>query len=128
MILRRIKRYCLCFIIGALGYSLIEIIWRGHTHWSMAIAGGLSFIAFSLVAEVFRDMPIIVKALIAAVAVTAIELLFGVIFNITLGMQVWDYSGMKFNFLGQICPQFSLMWVGLSLIFLPLADRLNHSI
>ena len=128
MVLRRIKRYLAFFIIGALGYLAIEIIWRGHTHWSMALAGGLSFVIFSLVAEGFSDMPIIVKAVLCAVGVTAVELLFGVIFNMALGMRVWDYSGMPFNFLGQICPQFSLLWVGLALLFLPLAKLLNERV
>ena len=128
MVLRRIKRYFAFFIIGALGYLAIEIIWRGHSHWSMALAGGLSFVIFSLVAEGFADMPIIVKAVLCAVGVTAIELLFGVIFNMALGMRVWDYSAMPFNFMGQICPQFSLMWVGLALLFLPLAKLLNERV
>ena len=94
----------------------------------MALAGGLSFVIFSLVAEGFSDMPIIVKAVLCAVGVTAVELLFGVIFNMALGMRVWDYSGMPFNFLGQICPQFSLLWVGLALLFLPLANLLNERV
>ena len=29
--------------IGGLIYSLIEIIYRGYTHWSMVIVGGLAF-------------------------------------------------------------------------------------
>ena len=49
---RRIKKYALLFLIGAVGYASIEIIWRGRTHWSMIIAGGLCFILFSLVAEI----------------------------------------------------------------------------
>ena len=30
------------FLIGAVGYPLLELAWRGHTHPSMALAGGMS--------------------------------------------------------------------------------------
>lgn len=128
MLLHRLKRYAAFFLIGAIGYTAIEMIWRGRTHPSMALAGGICFILFSLVAEGFTDMPLLVRALLAAFGVTLVELVFGLIFNIMLGMRVWDYSNMPLNFLGQICPLFSLFWVGIALLFLPLADRLNRRI
>ena len=31
------------FLIGGALYNLIEILWRGYTHWSMFIVGGLCF-------------------------------------------------------------------------------------
>jgi uncharacterized membrane protein len=40
-------------------------------------------------------------------------------------MDIWDYSDMPLNILGQICPIFSLLWVVIALAFLPLADVLN---
>ncbi len=128
MVFVRIKRYLAFFIIGALGYTAIEMIWRGRTHWSMALAGGICFILFSLVAEGFSDMPLLVRAFLAAVGVTLVELLFGLIFNRLLGMGVWDYSDMPFNLMGQICPLFSLLWVGVAMLFLPLAHMLNRGI
>ena len=123
--MKNAKKYSLCFIIGALGYAAIEIIWRGRTHWSMMIAGGLAFILFSAVANKFQGQSILIKGGICALGVTAIEFVFGVIFNLWLKMEVWDYSNMPFNILGQICPIFSLLWVGLAIAFLPLADVLN---
>lgn len=123
--MKKLKKYSLFFIIGSLGYGLIEILWRGHTHWSMLIAGGLAFVMFSVVAKRFARVPIIFKALICAMGITAIEFVFGVIFNLALKMNVWDYSGMPYNLLGQICLNFSLMWAGLSLLCLPLARLLN---
>ena len=33
------------FLIGGLGYGLLEILWRGRTHWSMLLTGGVCFIA-----------------------------------------------------------------------------------
>lgn len=123
--MKSIKRYGLFFIIGAIGYAAIEIIWRGHTHWSMMIAGGLAFVLFSIVSERLRGKNILVKAAVCGLGVTAIEFVFGVIFNLWLKMNVWDYSYMPLNILGQICPVFTLMWVGLAIAFLPFADALN---
>ena len=125
--MKYIKKYGLLFIIGAVGYAAIEIIWRGRTHWSMMIAGGLCFILFSMVAEMLNGKSLLVKAAVCAVGVTAIEFIFGVVFNIWLKMGVWDYSNVPFNIMGQICPMFSLLWVGVAIAFLPLADAINKS-
>ena len=122
-----IKKYGLLFTIGALGYAAIELIWRGRTHWSMMIAGGLCFILFSMVAELLEGRNIILKAALCAIGVTAIEFIFGVVFNVWLGMGVWDYSDRSFNILGQICPQFTVLWAGIAIVFLPLADVLNKN-
>ena len=121
----KLKKYSLLFLIGAVGYGAIEVIWRGFTHWSMMIAGGLCFIIFSLVAEKFEKRNILIKASICALGVTAVEFLFGVLFNLVLKMNVWDYSNMPLNILGQICPLFTVLWAGIAIAFLPLADIIN---
>ena len=123
--MKQVKKYGLFFIIGAIGYAAVEIIWRGYTHLSMMIAGGCCFIMFSLVSSLLGGKSILLKALACAVGITAIELVFGLIFNVWLGMNVWDYSDMPFNLLGQICPSFTLLWVGIAIAFLPLAEVLN---
>ncbi len=121
----RIKRYLTFFIIGGVGYALIEILWRGRTHWSMMIAGGICFIIFSVIAEKLRGQPLLYKAILCALGVTAVELIFGVIFNIILKMDVWDYSGIPLNFLGQICLLYTVIWGFLALVFVPLAELIN---
>lgn len=55
-------------------------------------------------------LPIVVKCLLGAFIITAVEFLFGCIFNIKYGMNVWDYKNMPLNFLGQICLPFSALW------------------
>ena len=55
-----------------------------------------------------------------------LALVFGVVFNIIFKMNVWNYSNMPLNFLGQICPLYSLLWGGLSLLVLPIAQLLNE--
>ena len=120
------KKYAIFFATGAVGYAAIEVIWRGHTHWTMVIAGGVCFIVFSLVEEFFSERGMLFKAMLCALGVTAVEFIFGVVFNLIFGMGIWDYSNMPLNILGQICPVFSLMWAGIAIAFLPLARVINQ--
>ena len=41
--LTRIVKKTLVFTFGGTGYCLIELLWRGHTHWTMYLTGGLCF-------------------------------------------------------------------------------------
>ena len=56
------------------------------------------------------------KCLLGAVIITAVEFVFGVIFNMSLNMNVWDYNGVPFNILGQICLPYSILWFGICFI------------
>ena len=120
------KKYTVLFIIGGVGYALIELMWRRRTHLSMVLAGGICFMLFSVIAKQLKSYPLYLKVIISALAVTLVELIFGIVFNIMLNMNVWDYSDQPLNFLGQICPVFTLMWAVLGLIFLPIADIINR--
>ncbi len=113
----------LMFPIGALGYGLIEILWRGYTHISMLLAGGICFMAFAKIGERFKNLSLFTKACLGSIFVTFIELIFGIIFNIILKKNIWDYSKLPFNFKGQICLLYSIFWVALSFIFIPLSVK-----
>ena len=126
--MNKMKKYIIFFVVGGICYAAIEMLWRGYTHWSMVIAGGVCFMIFSLIASKFENKPLILKAIVCALCVTAVEFVFGLVFNIMLGMKVWDYSQMPYNVCGQICLTFSLMWVGLGIIFIPVADMLNKNL
>lgn len=98
------------FIIGAVGYYLIEILYRGHSHWTMALCGGICLLAIYYTDRKLKNKSVILRALIGALIITAVELLCGCIVNLALGMSVWDYSNTPFNFLGQICLGYSFFW------------------
>ena len=124
--MKSIYKFGTFLIIGGVGYALIELMWRRRTHLSMVLAGGICFVLFAVIAKRLQRSPLYFKVAVCALAVTLVELIFGVIFNILLGMNVWDYSDQPLNLFGQICPIFTLMWAGLSLVFLPLADLINR--
>ena len=123
--MQKLKKNSLLFSIGGIGYAVIELLWRGRTHWSMMLAGGICFVLFSKIAARFRCRPLLYKAILCALAVTSVELIFGIIFNLILRKNVWDYSKIPFNFLGQICLLYTVLWGFLSCAFLPLADFIN---
>lgn len=116
------------FSIGALGYGLIEVIWRGYTHWSMLSAGGICLLSFSRIGEKLKNISLFFKGIIGSGIITSIELVFGFVFNILLKKNVWDYSSLPLNFKGQICILYSLFWFILSLVFFPFAELLNRKI
>ena len=106
--------YLLLFVSGGLIYGLIEIAFRGYTHWSMLIAGGICFLLIYLINANF-NIPKWQKWILGGAVITAVEFVTGCIVNLLLGWNVWDYSAHRFNLMGQICLLFSIMWVGLSI-------------
>ncbi len=100
------------FAVGAVGYPLLELLWRGRTHPSMALAGGAVMLYASLLA--YRPMRGIERSILITLFTLLVELLLGVIFNIWLGCNVWDYSRFRVHFLGQICPVYAALWFLLS--------------
>ncbi len=106
--------YPLLFLLGGGLYVVLELFWRGHTHVSMALAGGASLV---LLYGVFTRLPItsvLLRCLTGSVIITAVEFITGYFVNIRKGLNVWDYSGLRFNLYGQISLQYSLLWAGLT--------------
>lgn len=126
--MEKAKKYLVFFAVGGTGYGIIELLWRRRTHWTMILAGGICFVIFSLIAEKFKEKPLIYKAALCSIGVTAVEFIFGVVFNMIFKMGVWDYSEVPFNILGQICPLFTLLWGALATLFIPLADIMNKKL
>ena len=114
------------WIIGGTVYYLIEFFWRGQSHWTMFLLGGVLFVLIGLMNEVlpFR-FPLVLLGGAGAALVTLAELLVGMVVNRYLGWGVWDYSDLPFQFQGQICLYYSLLWVPLSMAAVVLDDELR---
>jgi len=123
--MQRFEQLFIVFLIGFIIYPILEILWRGHTHWTMAVAGGLCVLTLFLIYTKFDQTPIWVKCLIGAVVITSIEFIFGCIFNLVLKWNVWDYSSRPGNILGQVCIQYAAVWAVLSLPIIFLSDFLK---
>jgi len=121
-----IKKTVILCVIGGLVYCGIETFWRGHTHWSMFLVAALLSLPLDQINERLDwDTPVWLQAIYGGIGITITELIAGVILNIWLGMEVWNYTALPFNFLGQICLKYSLLWVLLACIGIVLFDFLR---
>ena len=95
--------------LGGTAYGLIEVLWRGHTHWTMLLLGGLCFYIMAQIGSI-SALPLYLRAVPCAYCITILEFLTGCIVNLLLDWNVWDYSRAPGNLLGQICPLYFLLW------------------
>ena len=114
------------FLLGGQGYCTIEILWRGRTHYSMFLAGGIILMFLAFIQREMKKAPLLAKCLLGTVFITAVEFIFGCIFNITLGMNVWNYENVPLNLLGQICLPFTVLWFFISAPAIVLDDYLRY--
>lgn len=123
----RIAELTALFLMGSILYLSVEILFRGYSHWSMAILGGLCFVIIGELNEhAFSRMPLLYQMLISTIVVTVLEFITGLIVNVWLGWGVWDYSDLPFNIMGQICLPFSIMWFFLALFAILVDDAIRH--
>lgn len=116
-------------------YFFAEVIWKtaqgrpetiSWTMFALAIILAIPMERFG--AELPWEMPLIAQAGISALAVIATEFVAGLILNIALGLGIWDYSNMPGNIMGQICPQFALLWFVVSIIGIVLMDWMRYAV
>lgn len=116
------------FLIGGGIYYLLEVLWRGYSHWTMFILGGLCFVIMGLLNEYkfsWNDS-LIKQSIISACIITVFEFFTGCIVNLWLGWEVWDYSELPCNLFGQICLYYFMLWIPLSMFGIILDDWIRY--
>lgn len=120
---------------GGTAYYFLEVVWKllreepERISWTMLVVAVILCIPVERCgAELPWSCPLWLQALCCAILVTAVELMSGLILNLWLGLNIWDYTDLPGNFLGQICPQFSALWWGLCLMFIPVFDWLRWTV
>ena len=99
------------WVVGGLLYGWLEILYRGCTHWTMILLAALLCIPLDVANEYMPwEWPIWVQGIVGGSVITAAEFVAGCVLNLWLGLGIWDYSALPGNLLGQICPQFWLIW------------------
>lgn len=85
---------------------------------------GFGLSTLYLLAEFEKFLPfsqqIIAKiqiVILMAIGMTLLELVAGLIFVRGMNVKLWDYSNKKFNYKGIICPEFTLYWIFLAMIY-----------
>ena len=121
-----LKYFILWWIFGST-YCSLEIIFRGRSNFSMILLGGLCGLLIGSINNLFPwEMSLAKQGVIGACMVTILEFITGCIVNIWLGWNVWDYSNMPLNILGQVCLPFSLLWILLSIVCIIVDDYLRY--
>ena len=98
------------FLLGGVSYSLIEILWRGYTHYTMVLLGGVCFLSLYKLFNLMKDYSLLEKCVAGAILITTLEFTVGCFVNLVFHMNVWNYSSMPFNLLGQVCLVYSTLW------------------
>ena len=123
----RVIKPLVLFGIGGLIYVIIEVIWRGYSHWTMFFLGGLCFYLAGIQNEYINwDYPLWKQIIRVHIFIVLAELLTGCIINIWLKWDLWDYSHVPLNVLGQICLPYVLLWVPLAATGIILDDYLRY--
>jgi len=120
------KELTITFCIGCVAYPCLEIAFRGYSHWTMSLAGGLCFALLYAIQRTMPNLPFWQKAIAGTLTITAIELTVGTVVNLWLGWTVWDYSNLRFHYLGQVSLIFVAIWYILSSLFFSVAGSVEH--
>ncbi len=107
---RTVESLYVIFAGGVLYYG-IEIAFRGISHWSMALCGGICFWALYQINQLLLSVSLPIRALLGALIICTVELIFGCVFNLWLGWKIWDYSHLPYQLWGQICLPFFVIWL-----------------
>lgn len=119
-------KYAYLFYFGGSLYVTIETFWRARSHWTMFVLVGLIFMWLDSMNERWGwDFGLIWQVLIGTVGGTIAEFVCGCIVNLWLKWDIWDYSNLPFNLLGQISLYFTLAWIPLVLIGIILGDLIR---
>lgn len=121
----RTIEYGTAFAVGAVVYTFLEIAFRGYTHWTMTLTGGFCLVIIYFINDAFAASSAPVKYLMGALIITVMEFIVGCIVNLGFHQNVWDYSGLRFNIMGQVCLYFSILWYFLSIPAFYLCNVIN---
>lgn len=116
-------------------YFFIEVIWKTSQGRPEMISWTMLLLAIVLAIPLERfgselpwEMPLLCQATVCAVAISAVEFIAGLVLNIWLGLGIWDYSTMPMNIMGQVCPQFMVLWLFLSIVGIVMLDWMRYAV
>ena len=127
MKMKQVSEYLFLFTLGGCLYYSFEMIFRGFSHWSMFVLGGIAlwFCTWQGFVTGWKD-PLWRQVLRSIVFVTALEFLTGLVVNKYLRLAVWDYADQPFQLFGQICLPFTIVFSGLCALGILLGGFLLH--
>lgn len=105
-------------------YYLLEIVFDGSSHWSMYLLGGLCGYLVGQLNErkLTWEMPLYKQILLGELIVLPLEFVTGCIVNLWLHLNIWDYSNLPFNILGQTSLMFAIIFIPVILLGILIDD------
>jgi len=77
--MKKIQEFFCVYSLGAIVYCLIEVLFRGFTHWTMGLTGGAALLGIYGVNEKYKDVPLYKRCLMGCGIITVLELLVGLL-------------------------------------------------
>ena len=125
--MKKLSEYLFLWALGGCIYYGFEILFRGFSHWSMFVLGGICLIFFTVQGRMVHwEDPLWKQILRCTIFVTSMEFITGIIVNKWLRLGVWDYSNLPFQIFGQVCLQFAVIFSGLCAVGILLSGYLLH--
>ena len=91
--MKKISEYLFLWTLGGCLYYSFEILFRGFSHWSMFVLGGISLLFCTRQGQMVKwEDPMWVQILRCTLFVVSLEFITGIIVNKWLGLYIWDYT------------------------------------
>lgn len=124
---KKISEYLVLGVLGGTFYYTFEMVFRGFSHWSMFLLGGVCLVFFAQQGLWVKwQDPVWRQVVRCTLFVIAGEFITGIIVNKWMGWGVWDYSDQPFQLLGQICLPFAILFSGLCVVGIFLSSYLLY--
>lgn len=125
----KIIKYLISFLfiytLSGLAYYLVEILYRGYSHWTMFVCAGICGLGLALINDGgYRfETDYRIQVMSGAALCTFLNFIAGKLFNSTYA--IWDYRGMLGTlriFDDQVNLFFVGLWVIVTAIAIPVLD------
>jgi len=125
--MKKFSKYTFLWSFGGCLYYSFELIFRGFSHWTMFVLGGicLLFIYIQGAALGWTDA-LVVQILRCIIFVTSMEFITGIIVNKWMNLEIWNYERMPFQLFGQICLPFAIIFSGLCALGIILSGYIGY--
>lgn len=125
--MRKSGQYLIITSVGGAIYYGFELIFRGFSHWTMYLLGGICFLFMYIQGKITNWKESMARMIsVCTIFVASMEFITGIIVNKYLKWNVWDYSDQPLNLFGQICLPFSIIFSGLSAFGIILSGYIGY--
>ena len=125
--MKKISKYTFLWTMGGCLYYGFELVFRGFSHWTMFVLGGICFLFIYMQGAVLKWMDsLALQILRCIIFVTAMEFIAGIILNKWLKLGIWSYERMPFHIFGQVCLPFVIIFSGLCALGIILSGYIGY--